>query len=261
MKDTIAKYLPFVVGGIIGWLLFNPPHWLALHGPLRTAVMIALAIVLLVAFIVYSISISIPGNVALAPHAGPVDASISAYAGRIQSLGFVAAGPPCRVEIKPAVTLLPFVHGSEPVYATVFRTGTVPAVTAFDFVTILDGFRGGLTTSADPRAGTLPAGPGEFRQIFEGAGIESAYQLHLEGTAWLRSRGLPAKPLSAQEFNTDFRTALARQREGFSAAPIRYALTALWRSISKRHPHNGALAGQPAAAGQVRELQTGRRGT
>lgn len=32
MKDTIAKYLPFVVGGIIGWLMFNPPSWLALAG-------------------------------------------------------------------------------------------------------------------------------------------------------------------------------------------------------------------------------------
>ncbi len=260
MKDTIAKYLPFVVGGIIGWLLFNPPGWLALQGPLRTVVMIALAIVLLVAFIVYAISNSVPGNVVLAPHAGPIDASIHAYAESIRALGFEAAGPPCRVEIKPAVILLPFVHKSEPVYATVFRTGTVPAVTAFDFVTILDGFRGGLTTNADSRAGTLPAGPGEFRQIVAGAGIEAAYQLHLQGVAWLRSQGLPAKRVSGREFNMDFKSALARQRRGFSAAPIRYALTALWRSISRRHPHNGALAGQPASAGQARELRTGRRG-
>jgi hypothetical protein len=260
MKDTVAKYLPFVVGGFIGWLLFNPPPWLALPGPLRPVVMIALAVVLLVAFIVYAISNSVPGNVVMTPHAGPIDASIHAYAERIRALGFEAAGPPCRVEVKPAVTLLPFVHKSEPVYATVFRTGTVPAVTAFDFVTILDGFRGGLTSSADPRAGTLPAGPGEFRQIADGAGVEAVYQLHLQGVAWLRAQGLAAKRVSGQEFNIDFKTALARQRRGFSAAPVRYALTALGRSITKHHPHNGTLASQPASAGQARELRTGRSG-
>ncbi len=127
MKDRIAKFLPFVVGGIIGWLLFNPPQWLALRGPLGTVVMVAAALVLLVAFIVYSISTSIPADVGLAPHHGPVDASIAGYAEKMRALGFAEAGPPCRVDIKPAVTLVPFVHASEPVYATVFRTGTAPA--------------------------------------------------------------------------------------------------------------------------------------
>jgi len=260
MKDSIAKFLPFVVGGIIGWLLFNPPQWLAPRGPLRTVVLVATALVLLVAFIVYSISTSIPADVGLTPHSGPVDASIAGYAEKMRTLGFVEAGTPCRVDIKPAVTLVPFVHASEPVYATVFRTGTVPAVTAFDFVSILDGFRGGLTTSADPRGGTLPAGRGEFRQIEAGAGVERAYRLHLEGVSWLRSRGLQAKRVSGQEFTADFKKALARQREGFRRAPIRYALVSLWRAASRRHPYNGSLAGQPVAERQVRELQTGRQG-
>lgn len=33
MKDTIAKYLPFIVGGIIGWLMFHPPQWVSLVAP------------------------------------------------------------------------------------------------------------------------------------------------------------------------------------------------------------------------------------
>jgi hypothetical protein len=259
MKDGIAKILPFVVGGAIGWLMFHPPEWLALSGPLRTAVMVALGFVLLVAFIVYSIASSVPADVGISPHAGPVDAGIRGLAEKIQALGFVEAGPPCRVEIKPAVTLLPFVHASEPVYATVFRTGTVPAVTAFDFVSILDGFRGGLTTSADPRGGTLPSGPGAFRQIRDGAGVESAYRLHLEGVSWLRSRGLGAKKVSAREFAADFKAAIRKQHEGFRSAPVRHALIALWRTVSKRHPHDGPLARQPGAEDQVRELQAGRQ--
>lgn len=260
MKDSLAKVLPFVVGGLIGWFLFHPPERLLPRGPLGTIVLVATAFVLLVAFIVYSISASVPADVRLVPHQGAVDPSMARLAERIKALGFVEAGPPCRVEMKPAATLAPFAHASEPAYATVFRTGTVPAVTGFDFVSILDGFRGGLTTSADPRGGTLPAGPGAFRQISEGGGIEAAWRLHLDGVAWLRSRGLTAKKVSAQEFAADFRQSIARQREGFRSAPIRHALIALGRTISKRHPHNGPLAGQPTAEAQVRELQTGRRG-
>ena len=260
MKDNIAKVLPFIVGGFIGWLLFNPPAFLGPPGPLRTALLAAAGFMLLVAFIVYSIASSVPADIGISPLAGPVDAGIGALAGRMRALGFVEAGPPLRVEIKPAVTLVPFVHAGEPVYATMFRTGTVPAVTAFDFVSILDGFRGGLTTSADPRGGTLPAGPGAFRQIRDGASVEAAYRLHLEGVAWLRSRGLGVKKVSAQEFAADFKAAMKRQHDGFRSAPVRHALIALWRTVSKRHPHNGPLASQPGAEPQVRELQTGYHG-
>ena len=260
MKDNIAKVLPFVVGGFIGWLLFNPPAFLGPPGPLRTALLAAAGFMLLVAFIVYSIAASVPADIGISPHAGPVDAGILSLAERMRALGFVEAGPPLRVEIKPEVTLVPFVHPFEPVYATAFRTGTVPAVTAFDFVSILDGFRGGLTTSADPRGGTLPAGPGAFRQIRDGASVEAAYRLHLEGVAWLRSRGLGVKKVSAQEFSADFKAAMKKQHDGFRSAPVRHALIALWRTVSKRHPHNGPLASQPGAEVQVRELQTGRRG-
>jgi hypothetical protein len=258
MKDNIAKVLPFVVGGFIGWLLFHPPAFLGPDSPWRTAILIAAGFVLLVAFIVYSIAASVPADVTVSPHAGPLDAGIAILAERMRALGFSEAGPPLRVEIRPAVTLLPFVHPSEPVYASVFRTGTVPAVTAFDFVSILDGFRGGLTTGADPRGGTLPSGPGSFRQIRAGASVEAACRLHLEGVAWLRSRGLGAKKVSAASFITDFKAAIRQQHDGFRGAPVRHALIALWRTTSKRHPHDGPLSAQPGAEAQVRRLQTGR---
>jgi hypothetical protein len=260
MKDGIAKILPFAVGGAIGWLLFHPPQWLGPAGPLRTLLMVAVGFVLLVAFIVYVIAASVPMDVAVAAHAGPVDPGIARYGEHLKALGFVEAGPPLRVEVKPAVVLQPFVHASEPVYATAFRTGTVPAVTAYDFVSILDGFRGGLTSNADPRGGTLPAGPGAFRQIASGAGVEAVFRLHLEGVAWLRGRGLGVRKVSAQDFVADFKAAIRKQGEGFRSAPVRHALIALWRTVSKRHPHDGPLARQSGAESQVRALQTGRAG-
>jgi len=260
MKDSLAKYLPIVVGALIGWFLFHPPKNLLPKGPLGTVLPVAAAIVVFVAFVVYSIAASVPADVGLAPHAGPLDPSLARLAEKIKALGFLEAGPPYRVEIKPPVVLLPFVHASEPVYATVFRTGTAPAVTAFDFVSILDGFRGGLTSNADPRGATLPAAPGAFRQVGAGAGVEAVYRLHLEGVAWLRSRGLGAKKVSPGDFAADFKAAIRRQNEGFRSAPVRQALIAIWRTVSKRHPHDGPLAGQPGAAAQVRALQTGRSG-
>lgn len=260
MKDGIAKYLPFVVGGVIGWLLFHPPQWLGPAGPYRTLLMVAVGFVLLVAFIVYVIAAGVPADVALSPCAGAVDPGIARYGERLKALGFVEAGPLLRVEIKPAATLLPFVHASEPVYATVFRTGTVPAVLSFDFVSILDGCRGGLTSSADPRGATLPAGPGAFRQVVAGAGMEAVFRLHLEGVAWLCARGLAAKRVSAQDFAHDFKAAVRRQSEGFRRAPVRHALIALWRTVSRRHPHDGPLSRQPAAESQARALQAGRPG-
>ncbi|HOW44196.1 MAG TPA: hypothetical protein PK919_03375 [Candidatus Aminicenantes bacterium] len=260
MKDGIAKYLPFAVGGAIGWLLFHPPQWLGPAGPLRTLLMAAVGFVLLVAFIVYVIAASVPLDVAVAPHAGPVDPGVARYGEQLKALGFIEAGAPLRVEIKPPVILQPFVHASEPVYATAFRTGTAPAVTAYDFVSILDGFRGGLTSNADPRGGTLPAGPGAFRQIAAGAAVETVFRLHLEGVAWLRGRGLGTRKVSAQDFVQDFKAAIRSQGEGFRSAPVRHALIALWRTVTKRHPHDGPLSRQPGAESQVRALQTGRSG-
>ena len=260
MKEGIARFLPIVVGVAIGWLLFHPPQWVGPAGPLRTLIMIALGFVLLVAFIVYVIAAGVPADVALSPQAGAVDPGIARHGERLKALGFVEAGPLLRVEIKPAATLLPFVHASEPVYATVFRTGTVPAVLSFDFVSILDGGRGGLTSNADPRGATLPAGPGAFRQVVAGAGMEAVFRLHLEGVAWLRGRGLAAKRLSAQDFVHDFKESIRKQGEGFRRAPVRHALIALWRTVSKRHPHDGPLSRQPGTERQVRELQAGRTG-
>jgi hypothetical protein len=260
MKDSIAKVLPIVIGVAIGWLLFHPPAWMAPLGPLRYLVMGVLCLLVLLIFIAYAIGASIPADVAVTPHTGGVDTSMVDLAQRIRALGFAEAGPPYRIEVSPAATMIALAHPTEPVYATVFRTGTVPAVTSFDFVSILEGFRGGLTSNADPRGGTLPAGPGAFRQIIAGAGPEQVYRVHLEGVHWLRSRGLAAKKVSVETFVADFKQAMAKQREGFRSSPLKHALIALWRTVSKQVPNRGGLSTQSGAEAQVRELSMGRRG-
>ena len=112
-------------------------------------------------------------------------------------LGFREAGPPLRVEVAPSATVLGFVHESEPVYGTVYRTTTIPAKVGHDFVSILAGERGGLTTCADPAGAVLPAASGEFRQVLPGSKPEVLLQAHREGLHFLREQGLAARPVSA----------------------------------------------------------------
>ena len=256
MKNAIAKILPIVVGVALGWLMFHPPAWLAPLGALRFFIMIALALVLLVVFIAFSIGASLPAEIGVSPQRVAVDPSLNDLIRQIKDLGFAEAGGPYRVEVRPAAIMIAFVHPGQSVYATIFRTGTVPAVTSYDFVSIIEGFRGGLTTSADWRGGTLPAGPGAFRQIIKDAGPRRVYDAHLEGLRWLSARGLPVQAVSATSFVADFKRALGKQRQAFRSSPLKNALIALGRTVSKQVPHIGPLSAQKGAEAQVRALWT-----
>ncbi len=257
MKNTAAKWLPIGVGVAIGWLLFHPPAFLAPLGPLRHLVMLALGFVLLVAFIAALIAASLPAEVGLAPAEAEAPAAMQAVVDQLAALGFRPAGPLLRVAISPPATLVGLAHADQPVYATVFRTGTIPAVVSHDFVSILAGFRGGLTTMPDWRGGTLPAGEGGLRQVFPGADPETLFARHLDGLAYLRQRGLSCQPVSTGSFADDFRRSFARQRQVFLRAPLRNALIALARTTFKRVPCMGGLRDQPGAELQIRALQAG----
>ncbi|MCU0291990.1 MAG: hypothetical protein MUF10_08380 [Thermoanaerobaculaceae bacterium] len=253
----LAKVLPALFGILLGWILVNPPAWLEPLGLLRFAVMGVLVLGLLVGFVALQLGRNLPEDVALVPRPG-VEEHLEALTRGCEELGFVRAGPPVEVGVSPPAVLQALVHRQEPVYATVFRTGTLPAVTSMDFVSILHGDRGGLTTNADVRGATLPGEPGSLRQVFPGAGAAELFRRHCEALAWLRSRSLPPRPVSGERFAADFKMAMARQRRAFLAAPLRTALVAIWRSVSGRVPHRGALAQQAIAERQLRQLSLGR---
>jgi hypothetical protein len=149
------------------------------------------------------------------------------------------------------------VHPREPIMATVFRTGTLPAVDGFDLVSVLHDGRGGVTTGADRRGATLPGGPWVLRQVFPGSGVGELLGHHRDALTWLRGRGLAFRTVTASGFADEFRRALARQREIFLANPVGTALVALWRSATGRIPHLGPLARQRIAERQVRRLLAG----
>jgi|GEM_PF-38844 len=257
MKVTLLKVLPIAFGLAIGWLLFHPPAWLAPLGPARYLVVAALCGALLVAFVAAQISSNLPADVTLEPLPQGPPAELADLVTRFRDLGFEQAGPPLKVGISPPATMVGLVHPREPIMATVFRTGTLPAVTGFDLVSVLHDGRGGLTTGADRRGATLPGGPWVLRQVFPGAAVEELLTHHRDALGWLRGRGLTFRPVAGSGFADEFRRALGRQREIFLANPIGSALVALWRSATGRVPHLGPLAGQRVAEGQVRRLLAG----
>lgn len=260
MRNFLAKVLPIALGIALGWLIINPPDWPAPSGAAGFLLAIGIVIAILVASIVFTIGLSLPKEVKIGPHAGVVDAAMTDLARQIRDLGFMEAGGPYLVEVRPAAVLLAFVHSGEPVYATVFRTGTLPAVTSYDFVSVFGGGGGGLTTSTNWRGGTMPSAPGDFRQILPGAGPKEAFESHREGLSWLRNRGLRAREISATTFIADFKQALGRQREAFRSAPLKNSLIALARTVFKRIPQRGLLASQKDAGPRTRKMLSAGKG-
>jgi hypothetical protein len=221
---------------------------------------VVLVFALLVGFIAWMIGRNLPAHIALAAAGRLGTTGVRALVDAYRALGFVPAGPPREAGVMPPALLVPLVHEAERCYGTVFRTSTVPAKTSFDVVSILDGDRGGLTSNPDPAGATLPAARGELRQVLPRARVAEVFSRHREALAFLRSRGLAVRTVSAATFDADFRAAFARQRRAFRAAPLRWALVALWRSATRTTPHVGPLAAQKIAERQLRELSTGTRG-
>lgn len=257
---VIQKLLPIALGLGIAWLLFHPPVFLKELGALGWVLGALGCALLLVLAIAFMIGLNLPADIAVTPLGRQPDAALAELAARIRALGFADAGPPYEIGMSPPASLVALVHPSDPVYAAAYRTGTVPPVLNFDFVSILDGFRGGLTTNPDVRGATLPPAPGAFRQVFPGGSLEELFRRHLEGVAFLRTRGLSCKRVSAATFVDDFKRSIARQREAFLAAPLRTTLAALVRSVTGRVPEVGPLASQAGVEARLRQVSQGLRG-
>lgn len=257
MRNTFYKFMPLVFGVMLGWMLFNPPAWLESLGVLAYGINLLICAVLMLSLVALVIVANLPAKLVMDPiGAHEVPPELRAYGDRLQQLGFRAAGPPRRVNVAPAATLLGFVHESEPVYATVFRTDTVPPKTCYDFVSILHGEKGALTTNAEPGGAVLPAGDGGLRQVLPGESLENMYQRHLEGVRYLHERGLQCHAVSTDMLPRDFAEAMARQRRLFLSSPLSGSLVTLWRAATKKVPFIGLLREQKIAQQQISRLLT-----
>jgi hypothetical protein len=261
MRRRLSRFLPILVGVVLGYLLVSPPEWLSPLGPWRWVAVVAIVLLGLLVFTAWQLSANLPADPPLEAAAeAEVSGELRGLCARFEALGFQRIGPPMTVGIAPPALMVALVHEAERAYATAFRTSTLPPKTAFDCVSILDGDRGGLTTGAEPAGAAIPAARGSLRQVFPGGSVEQVFERHREGLQHLRGQGLSARAVSASTFRRDFATSFRRQREAFTAAPLRGAAITLWRAATGRTPHLGPIASQAVAQTTIRELLTGTRG-
>lgn len=255
MRDLFYKLMPGAIGLFLGWSMFNPPAWMHALGPAAWGLNAALCAVLLLSAIAWIILSNLPEQLDMKPVGDEqVHQELRALGHRFEQLGFRPVEQPYRVQVAPSAILLAYVHPTEPVYATAFRTEHVRPRMAFDFVSLLHGDRGGLTTNAEPDGAVLPAGSVSLRQVFPGEGPEALFPRHLDGVAYLRERGIPCRAVSADLFRQDFVMAMARQRQLFLAKPLRNTALTLWRSATKSIPFLGELRAQKIAGRQLDQL-------
>ncbi len=258
MRNLVYRIAPIALGAVLGKVLMAPPAWLDALGPGRWVVNAALVAGVVLLSVPLFVLANLPRNVAIRPGSEQdLSEEQKRLVAQYEALGFRRVGPPIRVAVAPEAIVQGFVHAREPVYATVFRTTTVPPKTSHDLVSILDGERGGLTTTAEPMGATLAAASGGFRQVLPRVSVEQLFTAHLDGLAHLRGRGLAARPVSAERFEADLREGMKRQRETFSGSPLRATWITFRRSATRKVPFVGRLREQPIAARQLESLLAG----
>lgn len=255
MRNFVHKLTPAILGLVLGWLVFRPPGWMEAVGPWAHAINALLCAILLLNLVALVIGSNLPRQLVLEPvPRSAVHHKLAALDGQLRALGFRSVGGPQRVKMAPSAILLGYVHETEPVYATAFRAEHVRPRACFDFVSIFEEDRGGLTTNAEPDGAVLPAAPGSLRQVFPRGTPEELFQRHLDGLAFLRKRGIRCRTVSEHRFDKDFIAAIGRQREMFLAAPMFYALVALWRTATRKIPFLGELHNQKVACREIERL-------
>jgi hypothetical protein len=259
MKNTVLKLMPIAVGVALSILLMNPQQWLRGLGAVGHLGTRALVAVLFLVFIGVLISANMPPDLKSSFLQGaPVPPELQSLAREFQQLGFKPIGPPLQAAITPPAILLGFVREGERTYGSVFRTGTIPAKTSYDCVSIFEGDRGWLTTGPTARGAVLPSSPGSLRQVFPGASAAELFDRHREALRYLHSRGIAPRPLKAGGFQSDLRASMRRQRCAFLSSPVVGTVVTLWRVMRETTPHIGGIEKKAIAEKQIRKILSGR---
>ena len=255
MRDTTAKLLPYGVGIVIGVLSVVLSNLLEVFGPAGNVVEGVLILAIIVAVTAMSFGHSIPENVELQsiPEADLPD-DILDLSNHYQTLGFLQANTPQRVNMLPPAMLIPFVSGHDQTYGTIYRTGNIPAKTSHDFISIFEGDRGALTTGVARMGASLPAAAGDLKQIFPKASPAELFDHHRIAIKYLDTLGIKCKPVSAKNFISDFRAGMEKERNAFFKSPMRNAVILLWRVTTRQIPHIGPIQDQRFAAKQIQAL-------
>ena len=258
-RQSPWKFIPAIVGGLIGWIFIHPPYFLHELGTaayLGTGLFAILALVAFSGVIIYK---NLPQDVSIQrAQTTNLPGEMTRLAEEFQSLGFKPASDvPLRVEIAPPALLLPFVHEQEGFYGSVYKTETLQSRISFDLFSIFQGDRGGLTTGVLAQGAMMPIA-GSLKQVFPNANVRSAFEKHKQAILFLKGRGIVCKPANSQSFEKEFRSSILRMRKSFLASPLMFTVIVLWRTITKKSPYMGAIQTQPGTPQQIQRAIAGR---
>jgi len=252
MRQLFSKLLPYVGGGVLGYLVFFPPAAFLPYGAWRPLLLAAFLVIGLVVFTALQFPLTLPRD----PHVEPalsqeVPSDIASLVASLTALGFEPLGPPLRIEMRPAAFLWPLVSRQLNCFGNVFCTTTIPRKTGFEFISVVEDDRGWLTSLAAPHGFVLPAAPGSFRQALPGAKPDALLQYHLAAHRFLESQGIRFTHEPEGTPSERVRRSLMLQRKVVMQRPLSSAVVAIWRTLTKRTPFHAPIAKQATTLAAV----------
>lgn len=198
------------------------------------------------------IEANLPDPLTLTPSAEePADALLEQEMALVQ-LGLEAAGDRVSVNVSPPATLRAFVLPGTPIYATAFVAANGTA--SFDFVSVVAGRTGGVTTSTNPAAATLPTSPGALRQVFANATHATALAEHRKTVDALSAKGVRFETATAEQFPAVFKAAFARNRVAYRKNRLLWTVEALKRTRTREYPDQGSVLDRGAEVAEFRAV-------
>lgn len=168
--------------------------------------------------------------------------------------GFKRVLPPMRFHL-PNPAVLVAMMDPDGLIATAYKIESAQmSKLAYDVVSVL-GAEVSVTTGADHSAGVLPGGPGDLRQIFQGAIPEDLILYHREALRSLAHIGIRPMPVSSAAIPGLIKRSFVQYREVMEQRPVGNTLVAIYRTVTKRNPHMGMLMEQNGIAGRLQELK------
>ena len=139
MRDLFFRILPYVMGGGLGLLIFDPPSFFEAFGIWRPVILLLLFVIGALAATGVTIAASLPANPVIERVTELPPPEAAGLISGLHELGFESVDPPLRVHIRPSGVIWTLVHREFGCWASVFCTGTLPRKVGFDIFTLLAG--------------------------------------------------------------------------------------------------------------------------
>lgn len=255
MKKFLLRFSPFIVGGLIGLFLFNPPELLRSIGWRGYLVIPVLCLLLIIFYPGYAFIRSVFRKFELIPLDKQIDRrDIQTLVDTLTSLGFIPAGPALKLPGYAAI-IVPFVHEDLDTYCAILRLQVGFGKTMLAFSSIMEDNLSGLATFRERANAFEPRPACDFYQVFPRADIPILFQHHLRGLEYLQRYGLNTRAVGCDRFVKDEKKGQSLRKIYLRSNLFRHTIIFVWRFLTRRTPYIGPLEKQKIARKNLRELK------